>query len=391
MSTASPSLLIDPLPAAESVVPAGAAPSARAVGRAVPSFWIDLAKALASQLILWHHFALYGPLCDVADALAPALFDALATHGRLVVQVFLVVGGFLAASSLWPDPSRAPAMSWGALPGLAAKRYRRLALPFVVALALVVLAAALARALIAHDSVPAAPTWGQLLAHALLLHDVLGVDALSAGVWYVAIDFQLYLGFMGLAAACRSAAARCPARWTTWWAVGCVTCVAVLSLVWWNRRSDWDMWAIYFAGAHGLGVLARWARPLVRGRAVAVCGLALLVAVALTVEWRSRIALAGAAALALCLVREPTVPWRGRIAQHLRSAVAWLSRISYPVFLLHYPVLLAVAAVVAWLWPMQPAAHAFGLVVAWGASLAGGAALQRALDRPAPRQGAMVR
>ena len=31
---------------------------------ALPSTWIDLAKALASQLIVWHHLSLYGPMCD---------------------------------------------------------------------------------------------------------------------------------------------------------------------------------------------------------------------------------------------------------------------------------------------------------------------------------------
>jgi hypothetical protein len=43
-----------------------------------------------------------------------------------------------------------------------------------------------------HESISAAPDLGQLLAHVLLLHDLLDQEALSAGVWYVAIDFQLF-------------------------------------------------------------------------------------------------------------------------------------------------------------------------------------------------------
>ena len=43
-----------------------------------------------------------------------------------------------------------------------------------------------------HDSIPDAPDILQLLAHALLLQDLLDQEALSAGVWYVAIDFQLF-------------------------------------------------------------------------------------------------------------------------------------------------------------------------------------------------------
>ncbi|MDP1357437.1 hypothetical protein, partial [Klebsiella pneumoniae] len=39
---------------------------------------------------------------------------------------------------------------------------------------------------------------GQLVAHALLLHDVLGYEALTVGAWYVAIDLQLFALLVGL-------------------------------------------------------------------------------------------------------------------------------------------------------------------------------------------------
>jgi hypothetical protein len=43
-----------------------------------------------------------------------------------------------------------------------------------------------------HPCVPVAPTWFQAAAHVLLLQDVLGQNALSAGSWYIAMDLQLY-------------------------------------------------------------------------------------------------------------------------------------------------------------------------------------------------------
>ena len=46
----------------------------------------------------------------------------------------------------------------------------------------------------------------QFLAHALLLHSLLGMDALSAGVWYVAIDFQLFTLFVAVLWLARSVA-----------------------------------------------------------------------------------------------------------------------------------------------------------------------------------------
>jgi peptidoglycan/LPS O-acetylase OafA/YrhL len=345
----------------------------------VPAAWLDLAKALASQLIVWHHLALYGPMCDVARPLAPGLLDALAEHARLVVQVFLVTGGFLAASSLWPSPAALAGIHWRDVPRLCWRRYQRLAKPYLVALLAVVAAAFLARSLIDHPTIPPAPEPGQLAAHALLLHDVLGFEALSAGFWYVAIDFQLYAALVLLAAALGSLRPAPP--WRGWVAVSAVLVLVLLSLLWWNRDAGLDAWAPYFAGAYGLGVLARWARGLPHHhRAWAALGLVLLVALALLVDWRSRIALAGATALVLCLAPEPRACRTGA-GRAGRALLAWLARVSYPVFLLHYPVLLVVGAVVGSQWPDSPPANALGLLLAWGLSLAAGAAMARVFER----------
>ena len=64
---------------------------------------LDAAKGLACALIVGHHLARYGPLPAGASTLAPGLFEWLAQDGRLAVQVFLVIAGFLAAGSLAPD------------------------------------------------------------------------------------------------------------------------------------------------------------------------------------------------------------------------------------------------------------------------------------------------
>lgn len=338
-----------------------------------------MAKALASQLIVWHHLALYGPMCDVARPLAPGLLDALAEHARLVVQVFLVTGGFLAASSLWLSPAARVGIQWRDVPRLCWRRYQRLAKPYLVALLAVVAAAFVARSLIDHPTIPPAPEPGQLAAHALLLHDVLGFEALSAGFWYVAIDFQLYVALVLLAAAL-GGLSRAGVSGHGWIAVSAVLSLVLLSLLRWNRDAGLDAWAPYFAGAYGLGVLARWTRGLSHGRACAALGLVLLVALALLVEWRSRIALAGATALVLCLAPEPRA-WRTGAGRAGRALLAWLARVSYPVFLLHYPVLLVVGAVVGSQWPGAPVANAMGLLAAWGLSLAAGAALARLFER----------
>lgn len=348
---------------------------------------VDLGKALASQLIVWHHLALYGPMCEVAESLAPALRDWLVEQGRLAVQVFLVMAGFLAARSMLPHPAAEPRAA-----GVAAaigRRFLRLAEPAWVALLAAMFAAWVARALIDHPTIPEAPTLLQVLAHLLMVQDVAGLEALSAGVWYVAIDLQLF-ALVALLCGLRRGVAR-PVRSAL--TVLLLLAGVTLSLLLFNREPDLDVWAIYFVGAYGLGMLAHWAasarRPVSRiGWLLAILT---LTGLALWLDWRVRILLAGTSALVLALL----VPLDLRLPAWLARPVAALSHISYTVFLLHYPVLLLTGALIGRLWPDAPQVHALGLVLAWALSLLAGWALQSALDgreraRQRPAAGAVV-
>src|SRR5450830_1945342 len=150
--------------------------------------WINVLKAGAAQLIVLHHLAFYGPMSDHVRRMLPALLDWLGGSARIAVQVFLVISGFLVAKSLSP----------AGLPGLATplraigRRYAKLAPPFMAATLLAAAASILAPNWMTHHSISDPATVGQLSAHALLLHGVLGYESLSAGAWSVAIDFQLY-------------------------------------------------------------------------------------------------------------------------------------------------------------------------------------------------------
>lgn len=337
--------------------------------------WVDWGKALASQLIVWHHLVFYGPLALAAAPLAPELFDWLADPAREVVQVFLVMGGYLAARALLPSPQQASPLQPGDLPGLLLRRYWRLAQPVLWVLVLAVLAAWAARSLISDPDIPAAPTLWQGLSNALFLHDIVGQPALSAGLWYVAIDLQLFMVLAALA--CGLGLSGWQGRrlaWLTWATLG----VAVAgSLLWANRQPDLDIWAPYFFGSYGLGVLAYWISQRQR-RALLLLAVAVLVGLALWLDWRRRIALA--ALTALCLATgwgaQPLQRWR------VYRQVQWLSQHSYALFLVHYPVSLVVSAAVHRLWPGQPLPNALGLLLTWGASLWAAWGLQKMLASP---------
>lgn len=326
---------------------------------------IDALKGFACALIVWHHLAFYGPMSDVVQPLAPWLVRWLYDHGRMAVQVFLVIGGFLAAATLAPrgdaNFEQPFALVW--------RRYRRLVLPLAVALAASMAVAAFVRPWFPHESVPAAPTLAQVASHLLLLQDLLAYEALSAGVWYVAIDFQLFALTVLLLWAARSLRDHLAPRLAHLGA-SVVLLAAVASLLWFNRDATLDATAVYFMGSYGLGMLAYWSargsRPLRWRTAIALLGI-----VALTLEFRERILVACVAAVFLAWGARQN--WATQLpAWRWLTGLQKLGRISYSVFLIHFCVCLLVNALVARWWPQAVVAHALGLFAAFGLSVAAG-------------------
>lgn len=329
---------------------------------------IDALRALASQLIVLHHLAFYGPMSDVAQSLAPDLITWFSQNGRLAVQVFFVLAGFMAARGLAPD-GRLRAMQ--AVPGLVWQRYLRVGLPYLAMLGLSLLSAAIARQLIDHDSIPHAPEMTQLLAHVLMLQNLIGAESLSAGVWYVAIDLQLFALFVALMACARRAGGQHTGALL-------VTALALASLFYFNRDAQWDVCALYFFAAYAAGALAWWLGSR-RDAPSWLMVFALVLALALVVDFRSRIAVAGATALLLGLGRH-----RGWLSRPIGlPGLAFLGRISYALFLVHFPIFMLINAVFTRFVPAVPELHALGLALAWLASIHAAALFHRYVEVPA--------
>ncbi|SFU36156.1 Peptidoglycan/LPS O-acetylase OafA/YrhL, contains acyltransferase and SGNH-hydrolase domains [Polaromonas sp. YR568] len=338
---------------------------------------IDALKGLACVMIVWHHLAFYGPMSDVVHPFAPALMGWLYDYGRMAVQVFLVVGGFLGAASLAPK-----GVAVFDSPGrLLFRRYWRLAKPYLVALAVSVLVAALVRPWFAHPSVPAAPTLPQLLAHVFLLQDILGQEALSAGVWYVAIDFQLYAAavliftfarrFQSQSGEHADGAVSAPLG------VSLVLLLALASLLFFNRLPAFDITALYFCGSYALGMLAFWASSNMGGRrGFWLAAMAAMGALALALDFRGRLVVALVTAFGLVWLSslQPNA-WLLRCSQ--QRWLLQLGKVSYSVFLIHFPVCLLVNAIAGHFWPTQLLPNVAGLLLAFVLSLLAGSALYR--------------
>jgi peptidoglycan/LPS O-acetylase OafA/YrhL len=286
---------------------------------------IDAAKVLASNLIVLHHFTAYGPLADALDLAAPHLTEWFFEYARMAVQVFLVIGGYFAASSL------APHGEWQRhAPGrMVVRRFVRLSLPLGAALLLTIGVSALTRLWLQSDFVPAAPGLLQLLAHATLTQGIFGMESLSVGVWYVAIDFQLFAVMTLLLWGGRHRA-----LWL-------VALAGVASLFYFNLQPEGDNWAPYFFGSYAMGAFAWWmGHSRHPGRWLVV--LALVGATALAWDFRERIALAWVTALALGISRSRLSTAHAASTTRLRLN-SWIrrgARSSYALFLTHFSVVM---------------------------------------------------
>ncbi len=337
-------------------------------------FWIDLLKAGGCVLIVLHHLAFYGPMSDVVAPVWPRLMNWLAQHARLAVQVFLVCSGFLMAQAMLVMSD----ISARTVVRACSRRYLRLAVPLLAALSFTVLLSELIRPTFVHDSLSAVPDGWQALAHVILLQHLLGVEALSAGVWYVAVDFQLYLLALLLAWLGQWLARQGwgpAARWQAW----LMAVLTGVSLVYWTHLYVLEDLALFFLGAYGMGWLAWYARThwsaLQRGGA----WLALGVLCALF-DVRGRALTAwGVSVLLLVMpmlgagLPQQTALWR--------RVVQWLSRVSYTVFVIHFGVSLLVNAKVSALWPASVAMNALGMAMALAFSLGMGEVVHRLTEQ----------
>lgn len=347
-----------------------ALPAASDTGRAD---WPDLLRALACLFIVAHHLAFYGPMSDAALPLAPELMAWLYEHARLAVQVFLVCAGFLVVPTLAREPHLWPAR----VARLLGRRFLRLALPLWVVLAVWVVLAEAVRPGFAHESLSATVGGAQALAHAFLLTHLLGHEALSAGLWYVAIDLQLFALALLLAALSRlGARGPLPQHTALLWQT-LVMALALGSLLLWNRNAGLDNWGLYFFGAYGLGMLAWWTRQadgLQRG--MGWLTLLVLGALALWLEMRTRIALAWG--VALWLAWSPALPaaWRTRAMPWVQA----LAHRSYALFLVHFPVSVLVSALVLQWAGSAPWPNALGMLASMLLSLLAAQALYRGVE-----------
>jgi peptidoglycan/LPS O-acetylase OafA/YrhL len=301
-----------------------------------PLFLIDLLKVFAAILIILHHLSSYGQIAEDARTVLPGLMIWLFEYGRYAVQIFLVMAGYLAAQSLARFANTK--FSSQNLLRTIINRYLRLFAPYITALIFTIACAWLTRFWVHNEFVGEQETLGQFIAHLFFLQDILGLDSISAGAWYVAIDWQLYSVLAILLISFSSYQA------LIWF----ISVVAVSSLLYFNRSADYDAFFIYFIGSYGLGVLAYLAKNFadnkIQGLAkAALIVIGVIIAISTLQEVWLRNFLAWFVALLLFVLGNtsyPKVSATSVLKVRLLSAIAWASPRSFCAFLIHFAFIL---------------------------------------------------
>lgn len=337
--------------------------------------FLDALRAFASVMILLHHFALYPPLCAHAEPALGPVVRWFRDYARFT-QVFFVIGGYVMARTM-------SARSWG-LPVVGRfviHRYCRLGIPYVAAVVMAVAACDFGREWLPEGVIGTPPSLPQFVAHLFFMQEFLGYEHLSAGIWFVCINFQLGLIYaimlclrdtlprwLGFPAGAPHADVPMFAGWL----------LSAFSLFYFNLHPDWDSWAIYFFPYFFMGIVVHHA--LRHKHAEAGFWIYLFVVVAaMAVGWRWR--LASAVVVGLLLFGAE----KSGIGNHWpkNRIIARLGRISYSLFLLHFPVLIVAATIWERLEWTSPSSAVFGLLTAFVASVAVSFAFHRYIELPA--------
>lgn len=300
--------------------------------------FIDGLRGLAALGIALYHTWRYepaltnDPLTYASNDFVPAVVDWVLLRTWVGVQFLLVVSGFVIAFTLrktWVTPRE--------LLSFVGRRFVRLWPPYAVTILFVIL---LHVACVAwwgfRSPFEESLTLTRVLAHLAFLQDVLGETPLSAAIWTVCIEMQFYVVSVvgwGLAQRVVTRPDRQQPRPSGWGVMLVFAPLALASLFVWSRQDSTEPWVHHFLSSFFLGMATWWTLDhMISPRVFQV--ILIVVAGHLVFDWKAESALALVATLSIYLA--------GR-TNHFHDWLNWrwlqyLGRISYSLYLIHYPV-----------------------------------------------------
>jgi peptidoglycan/LPS O-acetylase OafA/YrhL len=372
-----------PPPDAKSSIPVGPAMEKAPVRLA----FVDGLRGLAALGITLYHIWRYEPLPHPSLSFVPWIVDWVLLRTWVGVQFLLVISGFVIAFTLrdtWVTPRE--------VVSFLVRRFVRLTPPYWATLAIVL---AIHAASVTWWDLPSPfeepLTAVRVLSHLVYLQDVLEQSPLSAAIWTVCIEMQFYVvSVVGWGIAQRlSRRSNQQSPHPTATALMLVFApAAFVALVFWGRLDSTEPWMTHFLSLFFLGMVTWWTLDrTVSPRVFAV--VVAVVAGSLALQWKLENAIALTAAL--------TIYVAGR-TNHFHDWLNWrwlqyLGRISYSLYLIHYPVSYCLMWA-GWRWcgnSPTPAQSSLILLTCFMASLLAGHLLYVGVEVPASRWSAWLK
>ncbi len=334
-------------PAAETAVVAApavhsAAPIAAAAKHIDPApaaqrfAFVDALRGIAAMSVCLHHIFRYGPLPapDAAGKLVPQPLMAVFANGKIGVQMFFVISGFVIAYVL-----RKTTITSNQLRSFGIQRFLRLGPPywFTIVFVLALYSLTHSLAFVASPLIDDPPTLGQVGAHLFYLQNLLGMNNLSAGFWTLCIEMQFYLLFALLLGTAQWLSVRTDGGSSRSFARSLTVVFLPLALasLFWLSRDDGatENWVIHFFHYFFLGALVWWTLDGRTPKALFWAYIALF-AVRIGLQYELRLVVGISAGLAVYAAGR-----LGRLGDWLNFP--WLQnlgRVSYSLYLVHYPI-----------------------------------------------------
>lgn len=304
-------------------------PADQAAGLQGRLVFIDALRGLSAVMIALHHIDRYEPL-TAASAILPDSIQFMLKEGRLAVQVFFIISGFMIARSL-----RRTVLTPAVMGRFSLRRLIRLGLPYWT-----ILAAVLAMdVLLPWGGLPplnAEFTAGQVASEVFFVQYILGYSSTSTGLWFICIEVQFFLLFLAMLFVVQRLRRRGPVDAAqVGWPSRLVVFVpmALLSLFLFNLSDQYHAWVVYFFGVLFLGTILCWTLDgSVPRAAFWLYILAIVVRLAVRPTMQLEVALSAAVLIY-------GVGRLGRLNRWLSFRwLQYLGTISYSLFLVHYPV-----------------------------------------------------
>jgi peptidoglycan/LPS O-acetylase OafA/YrhL len=301
---------------------------------------LDGLRGMASLSVFIFHAWMLGVFDFYLSRTSPTWFEtAVLNRGGLGVEVFFVLSGFVMAHS-----QRNAELSWRSLGRFVLRRSLRLDPPFYIATGLMML------------TIGVLPAWRTIAFNAVYAQGIAGVESILPPGWSLAYEAQFYVVlFLILATSHRLGGERV--------AQLSASVLAVVSFAWFVRGyEDYRGWFLNLWFMFWLGMMAYWT---VRGLNVRWFALAIILLLSASVARNNHFArervFTGVLTAGLIVMAGE----RGKLAVWLSNApTQFFGRISYSLYLLHWPIFLLAVRWVPGAW-CPAAALPFAVGAAW--------------------------